>query len=66
LGCIIPPLPDKSLKDKIVKDDSDFVDERKFDLLRFLRKVSKHRVLSQSSEFREFVRDPKYYHSERN
>ena len=41
----MPPLPDKSLKDKIVGDDSKFVDDRKVGLLKFMKRIIKHRVL---------------------
>jgi hypothetical protein len=63
LCSIIPPLPEKSLKDKIVADESEFVEARRRELLRFLKRLSKHRILGQSDEFSEFVKNQKFYHT---
>jgi hypothetical protein len=63
LCSIIPPLPEKSLKDKVVADASDFVETRRRGLLRFLKRLSKHRILGQSEEFSEFIKNQKFYHT---
>jgi hypothetical protein len=52
---IIPPLPNKSLKDKIAQDDSNFVDKRKNELALFLIRVGDHPILGQTEEFLEFL-----------
>lgn len=49
--------------DKVVADSSDFVDLRRRDLLRFLKRLCKHRILGQSEEFSDFIKSPKFYHS---
>ncbi len=53
--CLIPPLPKKSLRDKLVNDDSSFVDKRKRSLLMFLYWTADHPVLGQSLEFGQFL-----------
>ena len=63
LCSIIPPLPEKSLKDKVVSDTSDFVETRRGELLRFLKRLTKHRILGQSEEFTEFIKNQKFYHT---
>jgi hypothetical protein len=62
-GCIVPPLPDKSLMNMLVKNDSTFVEERRRELRRFLKRVTKHRVLGQAPEFLEFLKNERFYHN---
>lgn len=51
------------MKDKVVTDESEFVECRRRELLRFLKRVSKHRILGQSEEFCEFIKNQKFYHT---
>jgi hypothetical protein len=53
--CIIPPLPDKSFQDKLVKDDSLFVEIRKKELEFFLIMIYSHQVLKSTKEFSHFL-----------
>jgi hypothetical protein len=46
-----------------VADASEFVDTRRRELLRFLKRLSKHRILGQSEEFCEFIKNQKFYHA---
>lgn len=62
-GCIVPPLPDKSLMNMLVNNDSTFIEERRRELRRFLKRVTKHRVLGQTPEFLEFLRNDRFYHN---
>ena len=41
----MPPLPDKSMMNMVAEDDSEFVERRKRDLRRFMKRLGKHRVL---------------------
>ena len=61
-GRIVPPPPDKSVvgmvKVKGSKDDqssTDFVYKRKHALEKFLNRISKHKVLLDDQDFREFL-----------
>jgi len=41
-ACLLPPLPEKSLNDKVAVDQSSFVEKRKEGLVRFLQDLGKH------------------------
>ena len=58
----MPPLPDKSMMNMVSEDDSEFVERRKRDLRRFMKRLGKHRVLGQSTEYIEFIKNEKFYH----
>eukprot|EP00347_Sterkiella_histriomuscorum_P012746 403367380 len=64
LECIIPPLPNKSMRDKIAEDDSNFVEKRRYELLQFMKRVVDHPFLSQTEEFYEFLTASKFYHTQ--
>ena len=57
---IIPPLPAKSLKEKIATDDSNFVSKRKHLLELFLHRVAEHPLLGQTPDFIDFLHQ-KYF-----
>jgi len=62
--CIIPPLPSKSIKDKLEHDGSKFVEKRKQGLLLFLSRICDHPILGQSQEFLEFLQEKRYFPDE--
>ncbi|CDW72128.1 sorting nexin 7 [Stylonychia lemnae] len=62
LDFIVPPLPKKSIRDKVSQDESLFVTKRRQTLLLFLNRVADHPILGQTEEFVEFLTDQKYYH----
>eukprot|EP00347_Sterkiella_histriomuscorum_P009127 403342417 len=60
--CLIPPLPDKSIVDKVKKNDSAFVNERIKELNRFLGDLSRHPVLGQWLELHHEQQSSLYNH----
>ncbi|CDW71127.1 sorting nexin-4 [Stylonychia lemnae] len=61
--CLIPPIPAKSYKDKISSDDSEFVENRRKQLLQFLLRIASHEVLGKCEELREFLHNKQFYHA---
>jgi len=55
LEYLVPPMPDKSLRNYMVGEDSDFVNERIKDLEYFLVRVNSHPHLRSKPEFKEFL-----------
>jgi len=54
-GIIIPPLPEKSLIDRF---SPDFIEFRRRELEKFLKRVTSHPILSTSSHLRTFLEAP--------
>ena len=52
---LVPPLPDKSLKNFISNDDSIFVKTRVKDLEYFLVRINSHPKLKETDEFKSFL-----------
>jgi hypothetical protein len=59
-GYIIPPLPEKSVYDKLVADDSQFVKDRVSDLERFLVRIGNHKMLRQTHIFYLFLTEKSF------
>jgi hypothetical protein len=55
LEYLIPPLPDKSIKNFLATDESEFVSQRIKDLEYFLVRINSHPKLRSKPEFREFL-----------
>ena len=55
LECLVPPLPDKSVRNFLVGEDSSFVNERIKDLEYFVVRVNAHPVLRAKPEFKDFL-----------
>ena len=53
--CLVPPLPEKSVKNFIATDESDFVKKRLKDLEYFLVRINSHPKLRSKPEFRDFI-----------
>jgi len=53
--CLVPPLPEKSIKNFIATDESDFIKKRVKDLEYFLVRINSHPKLRGKPEFRDFI-----------
>ncbi|KAL3649171.1 Sorting nexin 2B [Castilleja foliolosa] len=54
-GFFIPPRPDKSMVESQVMQKQDFVEQRRVELERYLRRLAKHPVIRKSDELRVFL-----------
>ncbi|EPS71340.1 hypothetical protein M569_03417 [Genlisea aurea] len=54
-GFFIPPRPDKSVVESQVMQKQDFVEQRRAELEKYLRRLSRHPVLRKSDELRLFL-----------
>ncbi|KAL3616221.1 Sorting nexin 2A [Castilleja foliolosa] len=54
-GFFIPPRPDKSVVESQVMQKQDFVEQRRVELERYLRRLAKHPVIRKSEELRVFL-----------
>jgi hypothetical protein len=58
--CIIPVIPPKIYKEKVVSDSSDEVKERTRGFKRFLTQIAEHEILSGMTDFLEFMKRSEY------
>ncbi|KAL6563582.1 Sorting nexin 2B [Orobanche gracilis] len=54
-GVFIPTRPDKSLVESQVMQKQDFVEQRRVELEKYLRRLAKHPVIKKSNELRVFL-----------
>lgn len=54
-GFFIPPRPDKSLVESQVMQKQDFVEQRRVELEKYLRRLARHPVIKKSDELRVFL-----------
>ncbi|KAI3461690.1 hypothetical protein Pfo_018353 [Paulownia fortunei] len=54
-GFFIPPRPDKSVVESQVMQKQDFVEQRRVELEKYLRRLTRHPVIKKSDELRVFL-----------
>lgn len=54
-GFFIPPRPDKSVVESQVMQKQDFVEQRRVELEKYLRRLARHPVIKKSDELRVFL-----------
>ncbi|EYU45693.1 hypothetical protein MIMGU_mgv1a003484mg [Erythranthe guttata] len=54
-GLFIPPRPDKSVVESQVMQKQDFVEQRRVELEKYLRRLSRHPVIKKSDDLRAFL-----------
>lgn len=59
---LVPPLPEKSIQEKIAVEDSVWVEQRRDGLQRFMDSIKVHPLLSKTEEFREFITKKTFYY----